>query len=33
MIASKAEYYAKAYDEEFKLRTNPEVRIAGYLMV
>jgi hypothetical protein len=31
-IESKCEYYLKAYDEEFKLKTNPEVSIVGIMI-
>ncbi len=29
-IRSKIEYLNEAYDEEFKLKSNPEVEIVGY---
>lgn len=32
-LASKLEYYANAYDEEFKLSNNPAVGIVGYMIV
>ena len=32
-IATKADYYAKAYDDEFKLKTNPEVQIIGFMII
>jgi hypothetical protein len=32
-LASKLEYYANAYNEEFKLSNNPAVEIVGYMIV
>lgn len=32
-IPTKADYYANAYDEEFKLKTNPEVQIIGFMII
>lgn len=32
-IAAKTDYYTKAYDDEFKLKTNPEVQIIGYMII
>lgn len=32
-IAKKIEYVREAYDDEFKLKTNPNVGIKGYLLV
>jgi len=29
-IPSKVEYIKEAYDEDFKLKNNPEVEIVGY---
>lgn len=29
-ILSKVEYITEAYDDEFKLKTNPQVEIVGY---
>jgi hypothetical protein len=31
-IPSKIEYYLKAYDDEFKLKTNPAIQIIGYML-
>jgi hypothetical protein len=33
LIPSKIEYYNTAYDEEFRLKTNPNVRIVGFMFV
>jgi hypothetical protein len=33
LIPTKAEYYKTAYDEEFKLKTNPNVHIVGFMFV
>ena len=32
-IDSKLEYYTTMYDDEFRLLTNPKVRIAGAMIV
>lgn len=32
-IPSKINYYLNAYDEDFKLKSNPEVQIVGYMLV
>lgn len=32
-IDHKIDYLLKAYDAEFKLRSNPDVRIVGYVLV
>jgi len=32
-IDSKLEYYATMYDDEFRLLSNPEVRIVGAMIV
>lgn len=32
-IGSKAEYYKNAYDENFCLKTNPAIKIIGYMLV
>jgi hypothetical protein len=32
-IDSKLEYYTTMYDDEFRLRTNPKVRIVGAMIV
>lgn len=32
-VASKVEYYLSAYDDNFKLRSNPEVRVVGFMLV
>jgi hypothetical protein len=32
-IPSKAEYYKSAYDEEFRLKTNPSVQVINYMIV
>lgn len=32
-IAEKIEYLRSSYDDEFRLKTNPEVRIIGYMLV
>lgn len=31
-IPEKLGYYLKAYDDEFRLKTNPNVKIAGYMI-
>lgn len=33
MLHTKIEYYNTAYDEEFKLKTNPNVQIVGFMFV
>lgn len=33
MLYSKIDYILTAYDEEFRLKANPAVRIVGYLLV
>jgi hypothetical protein len=32
-IGSKMEYLLNAYDDEFKLKNNPQVQIVGYMLV
>lgn len=32
-IATKVDYYNTAYDEEFRLKSNPNVRIVGFMFV
>lgn len=32
-LADKIEYLRDAYDDEFRLKSNPEVRIVGYMLV
>lgn len=32
MLADKIAYYETAYDEKFRLRTNNDVKIIGYLL-
>lgn len=32
-IDAKLEYYTTMYDDEFRLRTNPKVRIVGAMIV
>jgi hypothetical protein len=32
-LASKVEYYKNAYDDDFKLKTNSNVRIVGYMII
>ncbi|MNP81200.1 hypothetical protein D3C76_1795020 [compost metagenome] len=32
-LESKARYYIEQYDEEFKLKANPNVRIVDYMIV
>ena len=32
-IQSKIDYYTNAYDEEFRLKTNKEIQIVGYMIV
>ena len=32
-LAEKLQYYMDAYDDEFKLKSNPENRIIGYKLV
>jgi len=31
-IPLKAKYYMDAYDENFRLKTNPSIRIIGYMI-
>lgn len=31
-VPSKIEYYLKAYDDEFKLKTNPAIQIVGFML-
>jgi hypothetical protein len=33
MIKEKIEYYISAYDDTFRLKTNPEVSIVGFMLV
>lgn len=33
LIPTKVNYYNNAYDEEFKLKTNPNVQIIGFMFV
>ncbi len=33
LIPTKIEYYTTSYDEEFRLKTNPNVRIVGFMFV
>jgi hypothetical protein len=32
-LASKIEYYTKAYDDNFCLKNNPSIQIVGYMLV
>ncbi|WP_078428776.1 hypothetical protein [Alkalihalobacterium alkalinitrilicum] len=32
-IVDKVGYYWNAYDDEFRLKVNPDVRIVGYMIV
>lgn len=32
-LDTKAKYYVDHYDDDFRLKTNPEVRIVGYMLV
>lgn len=32
-IPEKIDYYLASYDHEFKLKTNPNVRIVGFMLV
>jgi hypothetical protein len=32
-VETKINYYVNAYDNEFKLKSNPEVQIIGYMLV
>lgn len=32
-VKCKIDYYVNAYDEEFRLKANPDVRIVGYMLV
>lgn len=32
-LIDKLDYYAAAYDKRFRLITNPEVQIVGYMIV
>lgn len=32
-LTYKAEYYKMAYDEQFRLKANPSIRIVGYMVV
>jgi hypothetical protein len=32
-IREKIEYYTNAYDNEFRLKVNPNIRIVGYMLV
>lgn len=32
-LASKVDYLLNAYDEDFALKTNPNERIVGYMLV
>ncbi len=33
LIPTKIDYYYTAYDEEFKLKANPNVQIVGFMFV
>lgn len=33
LLHSKINYYTEAYDEEFKLKNNPEISIVGFMLV
>lgn len=33
LIPTKIDYYNNAYDEEFKLKANPNVQIVGFMFV
>lgn len=33
LIPTKIDYYNTAYDDEFRLKTNPNVRIVGFMFV
>lgn len=33
LIPTKVDYYKNAYNEEFKLKTNPNVQIMGFMFV
>lgn len=33
MLESKIKYYVDQYDEQFRLKTNPDVRIVDYMIV
>lgn len=33
MIGSKIDYYRNAYDDDFRLKANPDVRIRGYMLL
>lgn len=33
LIPTKIDYYNTAYDEEFKLKANPNVQIVGFMFV
>lgn len=32
-IQSKIDYFTNAYDQEFKLKTNSDIQIVGYMIV
>jgi hypothetical protein len=32
-IIDKAEYYTNAYDDDFKLKSNPDIQIINYMIV
>ena len=32
-IPEKLGYYLNAYDDEFKLKVNPDIKIVGYMIV
>lgn len=32
-VREKIDYYVTAYDDEFRLKSNPEIRIVGYMLV
>lgn len=32
-IGSKAEYYKNAYDDDFCLKANPQIKIINYMLV
>lgn len=33
LIGSKANYYLTAYDEEFRLKANPDVKVINYMLL
>lgn len=32
-VQEKIDYYKNAYDDSFRLKSNPNIRIVGYMMV